>query len=80
MLSHVMPLHACISHFVRTEAMNAWDAYELGRLVHSYGGRPVGSMLLPTSRLLQPCTAHAMFLDQTHDNDSQIEVRTPGHT
>ena len=66
-----------VMHYgVFVEAMNAWEPYELGRLVHAYGGRPVGSLLQPPCRLLMPSKTHAIFLDQTHDNESPVEVRT----
>lgn len=53
--------------------MFAGYARELGRLVFKYGGVPVASFLAPDgTSVLKPTTAHAMFMDATHDND-------PGH-
>ena len=53
--------------------MSAPVARELGRLVYKYGGDPVASFLPPpSSSVLKPSVAHAMFMDATHDND-------PGH-
>ena len=45
---------------------------ELSYIVHSYGGKDVGSFIEPTVSPLKKCRAHAMFVDATHDND-------PGH-
>lgn len=33
------------------EAMNAWDTSEMSRLVHAYGGQPVGSFSIHTDNL-----------------------------
>ena len=50
--------------------MFAGYARELGRLVYKYGGVPVASFLAPNGTgVLKPSTAHAMFMDATHDND-----------
>ncbi|XP_041976010.1 glycogen debranching enzyme isoform X2 [Aricia agestis] len=58
------------------EAQSAWDAHEQGRLVHRFGGRPVGSFLLPSRRAAVPSVARALFMDLTHDNPSPLSKRT----
>ena len=52
-------------------------SHELGRLVYHYGGDVVGSFAQPHLQPLQPCrVAHAILFDQTHDNQSSMELRT----
>ena len=57
-----------------TEGLNAWEARELGRLIHRFGGSPVGSFMQPPARPIMPSMAHALFFDQTHDNESPISA------
>ena len=65
------PVMLCI---VLSEAMAASSINDQGRLVHRFGGVPVGSFAQPRVRPLIPTVAHALFYDQTHDNPSPVEV------
>ncbi|KAH9506703.1 hypothetical protein DERF_011421 [Dermatophagoides farinae] len=69
------------------EAMSASTPFELQRQVYRFGGQPVGSFipdLIKTgdteeilySRPMIPSVTHAIFFDQTHDNESPIVRRT----
>ena len=58
------------------EGLRAWNSHELGRLIYHYGGAVCGSFVQPNIQPLQPCrVAHAILFDQTHDNQSAMELR-----
>ena len=56
--------------------MNAWNANELGKLVHRFGGEAVGSFYQHSFRPLTPSLDHAVFYDITHDNQSLVKVHS----
>ncbi len=58
------------------ESMNAWNANELGRLVHRFSGEPVGSFVQRDVRPLLESIPHAIFYDQTHDNQPLLRTRS----
>lgn len=71
------------------EAMQAGDPHEFSRLIHRYGGLPVGSLdeswrTEKGSFLSTPCrlvpvrgkVTHSLFMDCTHDNETPTQKRT----
>lgn len=64
-----------ITSLVR-ESISAWNANELGRLVHRFGGEAVGSFYQPPQKPLLEGLAHAIFYDVTHDNECLINSRS----
>ncbi|KAH9644772.1 hypothetical protein HF086_016266 [Spodoptera exigua] len=57
------------------ETLSAWDAHEQGRLLHRFGARPVGAFLRAPRCAAAPGVAHAMLMDQTHDNPTPLRAR-----
>ena len=56
--------------------MNASGTADFSRLIHRYGGRPIGSMQ-PASevdiRPLEPALPNSIMMDATHDNETPSE-------
>ncbi|XP_033736885.1 glycogen debranching enzyme-like [Pecten maximus] len=58
------------------EALSARTGRKLGELVYRYGGQAVGSFIQPRVRPMIPTVAHALFFDQTHDNQGPVQLRS----
>lgn len=58
------------------EAMGANDSWELGRLCHRHGGKPVGSFVPRSPYPVRPRLPGALFMDCTHDNETPAQKRT----
>ena len=59
------------------EGMQAGNTAELGRTVHIYGGRPVGSFNANIGpSYLVPSKPHGILMDCTHDNEVPAQKRT----
>ncbi|KAI9259379.1 glycogen debranching enzyme [Sporodiniella umbellata] len=82
-------------HALFREAMQAWDTHELSRLVHNYGGKPVGSMdeemvwevvddeehkKVLSIPIASGNAPRALFMDCTHDNETPFHKRTAEDT
>lgn len=59
------------------ESMACKDSHDLGRLIHRFGGEPVGAFSQSNFRPLNPSFPHAIFFDATHDNESPVVKRSP---
>ncbi|KAJ3192406.1 hypothetical protein HK101_006611 [Irineochytrium annulatum] len=64
------------------EAMNAWDPKELSRLVHRYGGEPVGSFVVPPEHFPLDMLGHSLnsTLYDATKMDESIVVDIRGST
>ncbi|KAJ3616638.1 hypothetical protein Zmor_011773 [Zophobas morio] len=60
------------------EAMSAPDCRELGRLIHRYGGEPIGSFpqCMKECSIIKEKRARALLTDATHDNEPPLTKRT----
>jgi glycogen debranching enzyme len=59
------------------EAMSAPDCRELGRLIHRYGGEPIGSFpqCMKECSIIKEKRARALLTDATHDNEPPLTVK-----
>ncbi|KAI8820466.1 glucanotransferase domain of glycogen debranching enzyme-domain-containing protein [Fimicolochytrium jonesii] len=70
-------------HSLIREAMNAWDSKELSRLVHRFGGQPVGSLTLDPEHLPLELLGHDVSDRLSHGHlheDLFVELKgSPSH-